>query len=122
MELTNEEKCIYCREYGNLPCDECNKKLEAKKSMSKRLEELYEKMVDEAPFVFPESNRKYVYELAEIYAREVAQASLERASEEATINHQNGEVNENIKYFQIDSRIIRINKQSITNPDNIVML
>lgn len=122
MELTNEEKCIYCREYGNLPCDECNKKLEAKKSMSKRLEELYEKMVDKAPFVFPELNRKYVYELAEIYAREVAQASLERASEEATINHQNGEVNENIKYFQIDSRIIRINKQSITNPDNIVML
>ena len=35
MELTNEEKCTYCREYGNLPCDECNKKLEEKKAMSK---------------------------------------------------------------------------------------
>lgn len=32
MELTNEEKCTYCREYGNLPCDECNKKLEEMKS------------------------------------------------------------------------------------------
>lgn len=35
MELTNEEKCTYCREYGNLPCDECNKKLEEKKAMNK---------------------------------------------------------------------------------------
>ena len=35
MELTNEEKCTYCREYGNLPCDECEKKLEEKKAMDK---------------------------------------------------------------------------------------
>lgn len=35
MKLTNEEKCVYCREYGNLPCDECNKKLEEKKAMNK---------------------------------------------------------------------------------------
>ena len=35
MKLTNEEKCTYCREYGNMPCEECNKKLEAKKAMSK---------------------------------------------------------------------------------------
>ena len=35
MKLTNEEKCTYCREYGNIPCDECNKKLEAKKAMNK---------------------------------------------------------------------------------------
>ena len=35
MKLTNEEKCVYCREYGNLPCEECDKKLEAKKAMSK---------------------------------------------------------------------------------------
>ena len=112
MKLTNEEKCTYCREYGNLPCDECNKKLEAKKAMSKRLEELYEKMVDEAPFVFPESNRKYVYELAEIYAREVAQTSLEKASKNASavlIENKAGIV---IPY---------VSKGSITNPDNIVL-
>ena len=36
MELTNEEKCTYCREYGNLPCDVCNKKLEENKAMSKK--------------------------------------------------------------------------------------
>ena len=35
MELENEEKCTYCREYGNLPCDECEKKLEEKKAMNK---------------------------------------------------------------------------------------
>lgn len=35
MELTNEEKCTYCRGYGNLPCDECNKKLEEKNAMNK---------------------------------------------------------------------------------------
>ncbi len=35
MKLENEEKCTYCREYGNLPCDECNKKLEEKKAMYK---------------------------------------------------------------------------------------
>ena len=109
MKLTNEEKCTYCREYGNLPCDECNKKLEAKKSMSKRLEELYEKMVDEAPFVFPESNRKYVYELAEIYAREVAQASLEKAYGKACIN------------LELCSYEYESLEQSITNPDNIVL-
>ena len=110
MKLTNEEKCVYCREYGNLPCDECNKKLEAKKAMSKRLEELYEKMVDEAPFVFPESNRKYVYELAEIYAREAAQASLEKAYGKACIN------------LELCSYEYEALEQSITNPDNIVML
>lgn len=109
MKLTNEEKCIYCREYGNLPCDECNKKLEEKKAMSKRLEELYEKMVDEAPFVFPESNRKYVYELAEIYAREVAQASLEKAYGKACIN------------LELCSYEYEALEQSITNPDNIVL-
>ena len=35
MKLENEEKCTYCREYGNLPCEECNKKLEENKAMSK---------------------------------------------------------------------------------------
>ena len=39
MKLTNEEKCVYCREYGNLPCDECNKKLEAKKLFDDAKEE-----------------------------------------------------------------------------------
>lgn len=38
MKLTNEEKCVYCREYGNIPCDECEKKLEEKKAMDKKEE------------------------------------------------------------------------------------
>lgn len=44
-----------------------------------RLIELYEKMVDEAPIYFNEGQKKYFFELASIYAREVAQASLEKA-------------------------------------------
>ena len=131
MKLTNEEKCTYCREYGNLPCEECDKKLEAKKAMSKRLEEIKDEYAQSKGFNdwtdlwYSNSSYKFsndhINSCMEIYAREVAKASLEKASEEATINHQNGEVNENIKYFQIDSRIIRINKQSIINPDNIVL-
>ena len=130
MKLTNEEKCVYCREYGNLPCDVCNKKLEAKKAMSKRLEEIkneyaeskgWDNWSDFIGCVQITRREGHFDKVSELYAREVAQESLEKASEEATINHQNGEVNEDIKYFQIDFRIIRINKQSITNPDNIVL-
>jgi len=48
MELNNKDKCTYCREYGNLPCDECDKKAKAmeqpkkyiKVAVSERLPEL----------------------------------------------------------------------------------
>ena len=55
MELTNEEKCTYCREYGNLPCDECNKKLEAKKAISKT--KFTKVAVEER---LPENNGRYL--------------------------------------------------------------
>lgn len=45
-----------------------------------RLEELYTKMVDEAPRFFPESNKPYILELAQQYATEVARHNLERAA------------------------------------------
>lgn len=96
--------------------------------MSKRLEERLKNkfpddvLEDKYDFEIQKFTGQEMIDFAEEYAREVAQVSLERASEEATLNHQNGESNEDIKYFQIDSHIIRINKQSITNPDNIIML
>lgn len=33
--MSNEDKCIYCREYGNLPCEECEKKAKEKISNTK---------------------------------------------------------------------------------------
>ena len=40
MKLTNEEKCTYCREYGNLPCDECKSNNRIKPvTMEKQLKE-----------------------------------------------------------------------------------
>jgi hypothetical protein len=123
MKLTNEEKCIYCREYGNLPCDECNKKLEAKKAMSKRLEEIaLEYGLCNCDEAYTKRNMTSpdcpfhafaVSEAMEQYAREVAQASLEKASKNASavlIENKAGIV---IPY---------VSKGSITNPDNIVML
>ena len=57
MELENEEKCTYCREYGNLPCDECNNKLEAKKAMSKTK---FTKVAIESSAQF-ENNKSYYF-------------------------------------------------------------
>lgn len=53
--------------------------------MSNRLEELYKTMCDEAPYGFHPSIKKYIVELAEIYAKECSQASLEKASENTEI-------------------------------------
>lgn len=132
MQLENEEKCIYCREYGNLPCDECNKKLESKKAMS-RLEEIALEYglcnCDEAyknrnltapdcPF-----HAFAVSEAMEQYAREVAQASLERASDKAEIKiemkiHNAPGIRRSGGAWMERS----VDKESITNPVNIIML
>ncbi|MCT3693474.1 hypothetical protein HZP84_16205 [Elizabethkingia anophelis] len=45
----------------------------------KRLEELFAEMTREIPFVVNEQLKPYILELAQIYAREVAQASLDKA-------------------------------------------
>ena len=129
MKLENEEKCTYCREYGNLPCEKCNKKLEAKKAMSKRLEEIkdeyvielypnydyisdYQKFKDYFASRHVDWYDSFHEEVAIRYAREVAQASLEKASKNASavlIENKAGIV---IPY---------VSKGSITNPDNIVL-
>ena len=76
--------------------------------MKTKLEELYEKMVDEAPFIFPESNREYVFELARLYAEECCIETLKVASEKACIEPK--------------GMMTRVDKESITNPENIVLL
>lgn len=72
-----------------------------------RLKELYEKMLDEAPVSFHPTQRAYIMELAEIYAKEVAQASLEKASEKPSL---------------IDNEISYVKQSEINNPENIVLL
>lgn len=115
MKLTNEEKCIYCREYGNLPCDECNKKLEEKKAMSKRLEEILKKHCPSMDNLFLDKQgkefRQRIFDAMQEYAREVAQASLEIASEKTTEQY--------VRPITLNYQDI---KNLITNPDNILML
>lgn len=50
-----------------------------------KLEELYKIMKDEAPYGFHPTVKKYIIELAEIYAQECCKASLEEASKNITI-------------------------------------
>ena len=120
MKLTNEEKCTYCREYGNLPCDECNEKLEAKKPMSKRLEEIkneyaeskgWDNWSDFIGCVQITRREEHFDKVSELYAREVAQASLEIASEKTTEQY--------VRPITLNYQDI---KNLITNPDNILML
>ncbi|AQX84016.1 hypothetical protein I6H88_13750 [Elizabethkingia bruuniana] len=72
----------------------------------KRLEELFTEMTREIPFVINEELKPYILELAQIYAREVAQASLEKAAEEVSRNYNDS--------YEC--------KQDILNPNNITLL
>ncbi|WBV60264.1 hypothetical protein PFY12_14645 [Chryseobacterium camelliae] len=74
-----------------------------------RLEELYDKMLDEAPVSFHAMQRAYIMELTEIYAKECSQASLEKASK---LPHE---------LYDDEWHIEKI-KESITNQENIVLL
>lgn len=78
-----------------------------------RLEEIFdekissynEKVSHVYKFRFDKHEREMFLNIMKIYAKEVAQASLEKASEEAWIDSMGS-----------------IDKESITNPENIVIL
>lgn len=81
--------------------------------MENRLEELYDKMIDEAPVEFRDSQKKYILVLARIYATESCQATLEKASNVAkTFKNSNSG-----SYLDAS-----IDKVSITQESNIVLL
>lgn len=65
MKLTNEEKCVYCREYGNIPCDECNKKLEAKKAMKTKFTKVAveERLPEKDGYYFTNNGYKYFFDI-----------------------------------------------------------
>lgn len=52
--LEEKEKCTYCREYGNLPCEECDKKIEYDYP-GKEYQELFNHLQDEHGLILLES-------------------------------------------------------------------
>ncbi|MDV3555235.1 hypothetical protein CMU75_09030 [Elizabethkingia anophelis] len=58
------------------------------------------------------------------YARKVAQASLEKAAENARMKYHDGLIKLNTpkKYIQLGADNIQLDKESITNEQNIVIL
>ncbi len=81
-------------------------------------------MVDEAPVSFHPTQRAYIMELAEIYAKECSAASLEKASENAKMVLHNGhdKKNSDLFYYQIGADNLKISKGSIKNSSNIKLL
>lgn len=85
----------------------------------KRLEEIFDKTISDYnkrvshvyAFKFTDSERKMLLEMIQDYAREVAQASLEKAAENALIDGS-----------EFSRCGCEIDEQSIVNPDNIVLL
>lgn len=62
--------------------------------------------------------------IATIYAREVAQASLEKAAENAKMKYYNGhdQVDKVVKLVMIGADNVNIDKESIINEQNITLL
>ncbi|MDV3636744.1 hypothetical protein CMU84_16460 [Elizabethkingia anophelis] len=98
----------------------------------KRLEEIFDKTISDYnkrvshvyAFKFTDSERKMFLEMVQVYAREVAQASLEKAAENANMKYHDGLIKLNTpkKYIQLGADNVQIDKESITNPDNITLL
>ncbi|MCT3817798.1 hypothetical protein HZQ56_17820 [Elizabethkingia anophelis] len=93
----------------------------------KRLEQLYTEMKSEIPFVINEELKPYILELAQIYAREVAQASLEKVAENANMKvvilgiEDCSQMTKSF-YHKPSATEISLNKSSITNESNITLL
>ncbi|MVW93668.1 hypothetical protein FCL53_17030 [Elizabethkingia meningoseptica] len=73
---------------------------------------------------YGEIDIRIIDEVAKRYAREVAQASLEKAAENANIKYHDGhnKLYKAVKHVQIGADNIQIDKESITNPNNITLL
>lgn len=92
----------------------------------KRLEELSRKwsvkffFSEKIPVELTDEFQKEI----ERYAREVAQASLEKAAEKANIKYHDGhnKLYKAVKHVQIGADNIQIDKESITNESNITLL
>lgn len=88
-----------------------------------RIEQLFDQMLDEAPVMFTPKMKPYILEFARIYAKEVAEKSLEESSEKHSIKMTDSKYNftHNISYFKSGNIKLEIDKSSITNPKNIIL-
>ncbi|MCT4181936.1 hypothetical protein HZP54_18515 [Elizabethkingia anophelis] len=66
----------------------------------------------------------YHKEIAQLYALEVAQASLNKAAKNANIKYHDGhnKLYKAVKHVQIGADNIQIDKESITNESNIILI
>ncbi|WP_185212429.1 hypothetical protein [Elizabethkingia meningoseptica] len=98
----------------------------------KRLEEIFDKTFSDYnkrvshvyAFKFTDSERKMFLEMIQDYAREVAQASLQKAAENSILKltFSSGEIATNPTWKMPDGELIELQKESITNESNITLL
>ncbi|MCT4261599.1 hypothetical protein HZP32_05675 [Elizabethkingia anophelis] len=98
----------------------------------KRLEEIFDTTISDYnkrvshvyAFKFTDVERMMFFGMIQRYAREVAQASLDKAAEVANIKYHDGhnKLYKAVKHVQIGADNIQIDKESITNPNNITQL
>ncbi|MDV3490971.1 hypothetical protein CMV03_07175 [Elizabethkingia anophelis] len=98
----------------------------------KRLEEIFDTTISDYnkrvshvyAFEFTDSERKMFLEMVQAYAREVAQASLEKAAENAKMKYYNGhdQLDKVVKLVMIGADNVQIDKESITNESNIILI
>lgn len=50
LELTNDEKCVYCPEYGNQPCKKCDEKAKAMEQPKKYIKVKVSERLPSVPF------------------------------------------------------------------------
>lgn len=81
-----------------------------------RIEQLFDQMLNEAPVMFTPKMKPYIIEFAKIYAKEVAEKSLEEASR--TVSYK---LKDNIHDLSMMDDWNEIDKESITNPKNIIL-
>ncbi|MCT3917522.1 hypothetical protein HZQ04_15785 [Elizabethkingia anophelis] len=83
--------------------------------------ESFEKFDDKSTFYYDHKTPKIIDEISKRYAREVAQASLEKAVENSILKltFRSGKIATNPTWKMPDGELIELQKSSITNPNNI---
>ncbi|MDV3536819.1 hypothetical protein CMU91_14970 [Elizabethkingia anophelis] len=86
--------------------------------------ESFEQFDDKSTFSYDHDTPKIIDTIAKRYAREVAQASLEKAAENAKLKliFTSEQFATNDKWQLPDGELIVLDKESITNPKNITLL
>lgn len=95
-----------------------------------RLEEIFDKSISEYnenvsdfhKFKFSDKEKMMFLNMMKEYGRECSQASLEKASENGLVKHSFLGNSETSKAIGDGNQVFTVDKESITNPENIVLL